>query len=57
MKGHLAYITRLAEMEKIVVAGPFGNDGNRRGILIFNCDTKEEVEQLLITDPSFLPVN
>lgn len=52
MKGHLANITRLAEMGKILVTGPFGDDGNWRGIFIFNCDTKEEVEQLLITDPA-----
>lgn len=51
-EGHLANITRLAEMGKIVVAGPFGDDGNWRGIFIFNCETKEEVEKLLATDPA-----
>ncbi|XZF13179.1 YciI family protein [Chitinophagaceae bacterium MMS25-I14] len=50
--GHLANIRRLADEGKIVVVGPFGDDGNWRGIFIFNCTTKEEVEKLLATDPA-----
>jgi uncharacterized protein YciI len=49
--GHLANIKRLAEAGKILVAGPFDDDGNWRGIFIFDCDTQEETEQLLATDP------
>lgn len=49
--GHLANIDRLYNEGKILVAGPFGDDGNWRGILIFNCPTQEEVEQHLHTDP------
>ena len=37
---------------KIIVAGPFGDDSNWRGIFIFNAPTKEEVEELLKTDPA-----
>ncbi len=51
-EGHMANINRLAEMGKILVAGPFGDSGNWRGIFIFDCKTKEEVEELLKTDPS-----
>jgi uncharacterized protein YciI len=51
-KGHLANINRLAEMGKIVVAGPFGDNGNWRGIFIFDCPTEEEVKELLNTDPA-----
>lgn len=51
-EGHLANIARLAEMGKIVMAGPFGDEGNWRGIFIFNCPTKAEVEKLLATDPA-----
>ena len=49
-KAHLENIGRLAKAGKIVVAGPFGDDGNWRGIFIFDAATKEEVEQLLQSD-------
>lgn len=51
-EGHMANITRLYNEGKIKVAGPFGDNGNWRGIFIFDCETKEEVEQLLNTDPA-----
>ena len=50
--GHMANIQRLADMGKLNVAGPFGDDGNWRGIFIFDCKTKEEVEGYLKTDPA-----
>lgn len=50
--GHMANITRLHKMGKILVAGPFGDDSNWRGIFIFDCSTKEEVEEYLKTDPA-----
>ncbi len=49
--GHMENIKRLYEAGKILVAGPFDDDGNWRGIFIFDCDTKEETEKLLATDP------
>ena len=51
-QGHLANIGRLAELGKIIVAGPFGDNTDWRGIFIFNAASKEEVEQLLQTDPA-----
>lgn len=51
-EGHMANINRLYYEGKLKVAGPFGDDGNWRGIFIFDCDTKEEVEKLLNTDPA-----
>lgn len=48
---HLANIDSLAQEGKILVAGPFGDDGNWRGIFIFDADTQEEVEAYLNTDP------
>lgn len=48
---HLANIDRLANEGKILVAGPFGDDGNWRGIFIFDCEQQSEVEHLLQTDP------
>lgn len=49
---HLASIDRLYYEGKIKVAWPFGDNGDWRGIFIFDCKTKEEVEQLLQSDPA-----
>jgi uncharacterized protein YciI len=49
-KAHLENIGRLAKAGKIIVAGPFGDDGNWRGIFIFDAKSVEEVEELLQTD-------
>ncbi|MFM6925481.1 MAG: YciI family protein [Ferruginibacter sp.] len=51
-EGHMANITSLYNAGKLKVAGPFGDDGDWRGIFIFDCETKEEVEKLLATDPA-----
>ncbi len=51
-RGHIANLERLAKEGKILVAGPFGDDTNWRGIFIFDCETQEEVEKLLQTDPA-----
>ena len=50
--GHMANMEVMANAGKLVVAGPFGDNGNWRGIFIFDCKTKEEVEALLKTDPA-----
>ena len=51
-EGHRANINRLYNEGKIKVAGPFGDNGNWRGIFIFDCATEEEVKSLLNTDPA-----
>ncbi|MEP6595294.1 MAG: YciI family protein [Ginsengibacter sp.] len=51
-EGHMANITRLAKAGKLTVAGPFGDDGNWRGIFILDCKDREEAEKLLQTDPA-----
>ena len=51
-EGHLANIKKLYSEGKIKVAGPFGEEGDWKGIFIFDCPTKEEVEKLLKTDPA-----
>jgi uncharacterized protein YciI len=50
-KGHFANINRLAGEGKLVVAGPFDDDGGWRGIFIFNVETIEEAKKLTETDP------
>ena len=51
-KAHLANINRLAEMKKLVVAGPFGDNGSLRGIFVFKVATLEEAKALTETDPA-----
>ena len=49
---HLKNIQRLANEGKLLVAGPFLDDGSVRGIYIFNVATLEEAQQLTETDPA-----
>jgi uncharacterized protein YciI len=51
-KGHMDNIMRLAAMKKLVVAGPFGDNGNYRGIFVFKVGSLEEAKQLAETDPA-----
>lgn len=52
-RGHMDNINRLADMKKLVIAGPMGkNDLNYRGIFILNVKTIEEAKALLETDPT-----
>ena len=51
--GHLKNIKRLAEIGKLIVAGPLiKNNLNFEGIFIFNVRTIEEANVLLETDPA-----
>ena len=50
-KAHLANINRLAETKKLVVAGPFGDDGELRGIFVFRVGSMKEAQELAATDP------
>lgn len=51
-EAHMANINRLAALKKLVVAGPFGDDGNLRGIFVFRVATLEEARELAATDPA-----
>lgn len=50
-KTHLANINRLAETKKLIVAGPFGDDGDLRGIFVFRVASLQEAQDLCATDP------
>ena len=52
MKGHFGMINRLAAEGKLIVAGPFMNGGDFRGIYLFDVKTIEEAQKLTETDPS-----
>jgi len=49
---HMENIGRLAEEGILALAGPFLDDGELRGIYIFNVETIEEAEALTNTDPA-----
>ena len=51
-EGHMANINKMAESGKLQIAGPFGDDGKWRGIIIFDVATEEEVKELLKDDPA-----
>ncbi len=50
--GHLQNIRKLANEDKLVLAGPlFANEKQYRGIFILNTDSLEEAEEWLQSDP------
>jgi len=51
-KAHMASIDSLAQIGKVVMAGPFGDDGDVRGILIYDVETQQEAEILAAGDPA-----
>lgn len=51
-RAHLDNIGKMAEEGKLVVAGPFMDDTELRGIYIFNVETVKEAEELTKTDPA-----
>jgi uncharacterized protein len=51
-KAHIANIVRLNGLKKLVVAGPFGDDGTLRGIFVFKVASLEEARALAETDPA-----
>jgi uncharacterized protein YciI len=52
MEAHLANIRRLGDEKKLLVAGPFGDDGALRGILIFRAAPLAEAQAWAETDPA-----
>jgi uncharacterized protein YciI len=51
-RAHLNNIRRMAEEGDLVLAGPFMDGGDIRGIYIFNVTTVEEAKALTETDPA-----
>jgi uncharacterized protein YciI len=52
LKGHMEFIGRLAKEGKLVLAGPFGDEQDVRGIYIFDLKSVEDARKLVETDPS-----
>ena len=51
---HMDNIGKMAEENKLALAGPFLDDGELRGIYIFNVTTIEEAELLTNSDPAII---
>jgi uncharacterized protein YciI len=51
-QAHMANINRLSAEGKLVLAGPFADDGPLRGIYVFDVATVAEAEALTRTDPA-----
>ena len=49
---HLAHIRMMAEVGKLIVAGPFPDGGRIRGMSIFRAASVEEVKVLAEADPA-----
>jgi len=50
-KQHLAHLTRMAEEGYASLIGPFGDDGEIRGIVVYNTPTQKEADSLANLDP------
>lgn len=50
--GHMAHMGVQHEAGRLVLAGPFGDDGDWRGIQIYDAGSKEEVEAICAEDPA-----
>ena len=51
-RGHLDNIRRLADEGKLLLAGPFLDNGPLRGIYVFDVTTVEEARALTESDPA-----
>lgn len=51
-QAHLENIGKMADAGQLVLAGPFMDTGEIRGIYIFNVKTLEEAKKLTETDPA-----
>ena len=51
-KAHLENINRMAASGKLNVAGPFLDEGEMRGIFIFDSGNEDEVRKLVENDPA-----
>lgn len=51
-EGHMKHLNDMYKQGKMDLAGPFDDDGDIRGICVYNVATKEEVEKLVAQDPA-----
>lgn len=51
-QAHLEHLKKLADAGQLVIAGPFLDNSEFRGVLIFNVETIEEAKKLANNDPA-----
>lgn len=51
-KEHLENINRMAQSGKLNIAGPFLDDGELRGVFVFDSNSEEEVRRMVEADPA-----
>ena len=51
-EGHMAHLNASAKMGKLVIAGPMGDNGDIRGILVYKTATVEEARAIAEADPA-----
>jgi uncharacterized protein len=51
-EGHMANIRKMGASGKLLVAGPFADDGDFRGIFIFDAKSPDEVRAMAEADPA-----
>jgi uncharacterized protein YciI len=51
-EGHMANIRKMGETGKLLVAGPFTDDGDLRGLFVFRTASLEEAKALAEQDPA-----
>lgn len=50
-KGHMAHLTKMYELGYADISGPFGDDGDIRGVTIYNVPTLKMADSLANSDP------
>jgi uncharacterized protein YciI len=51
-EGHMAHLTAMGKAGKLVLAGPFADNGDWRGVLVYRTKTIEEAQSLANDDPA-----
>jgi uncharacterized protein YciI len=51
-EGHMANIRKMADTGKLIVAGPFNDNGDLRGVFIFQNTSMEEAKAMVDQDPA-----
>lgn len=51
-QAHQDYMSANAKTGTLLIAGPFGDDGDMRGIVIYDVATKAEADSIISNDPA-----